>query len=125
MQLAICATVQAVLALPFLLESPLNYLKGAFDLGRVFLFKWTVNWRFLPEEVFVHRGFHAALLAAHVIVLLVAMPKWWRMLRSYATLRRHDAGPPSAVQLLLLPLFMSNFIGIAFARSLHYQEHIH
>ena len=68
-QLAICAAVQAVLALPFLLESPLNYLKGAFDLGRVFLFKWTVNWRFLPEEVFVHRGFHAALLAAHVIVL--------------------------------------------------------
>ena len=81
MQLAICASVQVLLALPFLLENPVNYLRGAFDLGRVFLFKWTVNWRFLSEEIFVHRGFHAALLAAHVIVLLVAMPKWWRMLR--------------------------------------------
>ena len=124
MQLVICASLQVLLALPFLLESPFNYLMGAFDLGRVFLFKWTVNWRFLPEEVFVHRGFHAVLLVAHALFLLAALPKWWRMLRSYATLRRHDAGPSSAVQLLLLPLFMANFIGMAFARSLHYQFYV-
>ena len=43
-QLAICASIQIILAIPFLMENPVNYLKGAFDLGRVFLHKWTVNW---------------------------------------------------------------------------------
>jgi alpha-1,3-mannosyltransferase len=124
LQLTICASLQVLLALPFLLSNPYNYLKGAFDLGRVFLFKWTVNWRFLPEETFLHPGFHVALLAAHVLVLLVCLPRWWKMLSSYAKLRRHDAGPSNSIQLLLLPLFMSNFIGMVFARSLHYQFYV-
>jgi len=47
---------QVALAIPFLASHPFSYLKGAFDLGRVFIFKWTVNWRFLPEEVFLHPG---------------------------------------------------------------------
>lgn len=51
LQLSICALVQIALAWPFLTTYPVEYLKGSFDLGRVFLFKWTVNWRFLPEEV--------------------------------------------------------------------------
>ena len=123
-QLTICASLQVLLGLPFLLHNPYNYLKGAFDIGRVFLFKWTVNWRFLPEEAFLHRGFHAGLLAVHVLVLLACMPRWWKMLTSYARLRRHDAGPDMSIQLLLLPLFMSNFIGVAFARSLHYQFYV-
>ena len=55
-QLAICASVQVALAMPFLLSNPVNYIKGAFDLGRVFMFKWTVNFRFLPEWLFVHKG---------------------------------------------------------------------
>merc|ERR1719436_678039 len=54
--------VQLVLAAPFLLSFPLEYLIGAFNLGRVFLFEWTVNFRFLPEAVFVSRWLHAALL---------------------------------------------------------------
>ena len=32
-QLFICASLQVFLAAPFLLEHPLHYLKGAFDLG--------------------------------------------------------------------------------------------
>ena len=34
-----------MLALPFLTTYPVEYLKGAFDLGRVFMFKWTVNFK--------------------------------------------------------------------------------
>jgi alpha-1,3-mannosyltransferase len=39
--LAICAIVQIVLALPFLLTHPVVYLRGAFDLGRVFMVHYT------------------------------------------------------------------------------------
>ncbi len=123
-QLAICGGIQLVLATPFLLENPWAYLKGSFDLGRVFLFKWTVNWRFLPEEIFVSRTFHVGLLLIHVLLLLICMPKWWRMLKSLAKLRQSDVGPNFSSQLLLLPLFMCNFIGICFARSLHYQFYV-
>ncbi|XP_029669636.1 lethal(2)neighbour of tid protein 2 isoform X2 [Formica exsecta] len=49
--LNICAFIQLILGLPFLLENPIAYIKGAFNLGRIFEFKWTVNWRFLSEEV--------------------------------------------------------------------------
>ncbi|TRY70011.1 hypothetical protein TCAL_06124 [Tigriopus californicus] len=122
-QLFICGSIQVSLALPFLLSHPWHYLQGAFDLGRVFMFKWTVNWRFLPEEVFLDRRFHWALLGAHVLLLLICIPKWWKMLTSYRTLKAHE-GPTYAVQLFLLPMFMSNFIGVALARSLHYQFYV-
>jgi alpha-1,3-mannosyltransferase len=34
--LSICAVIQLVLAFPFLRHAPVSYLRGAFDLGRVF-----------------------------------------------------------------------------------------
>jgi hypothetical protein len=34
--LSICAVIQLVLAVPFLRHAPVSYLRGAFDLGRVF-----------------------------------------------------------------------------------------
>jgi hypothetical protein len=48
-QLAICGGLQVLLALPFLLDSPVNYLKGAFNLGRIFVHKWTVNYRLVTS----------------------------------------------------------------------------
>ena len=48
-QLAICGGLQVLLALPFLLENPVNYLKGAFNLGRIFVHKWTVNYRLVTS----------------------------------------------------------------------------
>ena len=49
-QLAICGGLQVLLALPFLLDSPVNYLKGAFNLGRIFVHKWTVNYRLVTAK---------------------------------------------------------------------------
>lgn len=57
-QLAICASFQLIVALPFLYENPINYINGSFDFGRVFMHKWTVNWRFVPECLFVHKGMY-------------------------------------------------------------------
>ncbi|RXN05311.1 dol-P-Man:Man(5) c(2)-PP-Dol alpha-1,3-mannosyltransferase [Labeo rohita] len=69
---------QLVLGLPFLLVNPVGYVSRAFDLGRQFLFKWTVNWRFLPEDVFLCRYFHLALLLAHITTLLLFALKRWK-----------------------------------------------
>lgn len=121
-QLSICAGVQVVLALPFLATFPINYVIGAFNLGRVFLFEWTVNWRFLPEWIFVSRWFHLLLLLGHLGVLGHCLQYWHQFLASYSKLRRVPV--PHCSQLLVLPLFMSNLVGVMFARSLHYQFYV-
>lgn len=70
---------QVILGLPFLMVNPVGYLTRSFDLGRQFQFKWTVNWRFLPEEVFQNRAFHATLLLAHLAgLVLFALQRWHR-----------------------------------------------
>ena len=41
--------IQLVLGAPFLLHNPKAYIHRSFELSRVFLYKWTVNWRFVSE----------------------------------------------------------------------------
>lgn len=86
-QLSICAIVQLVLGAPFLLTYPIEYLKGSFDLGRVFDHKWTVNYRFLPIEIFEHRYFHLALLGLHLLLLLAFILPTYDYFKSYRELR--------------------------------------
>lgn len=62
--------VQILLGLPFLLQEPGAYLSQAFDLSRQFLYRWTVNLRFLSEEVFLDRRVGAALLLLHGTLLV-------------------------------------------------------
>lgn len=70
-------TIQILLARPFLRTDSKAYLSRAFNLSRQFLFKWTVNWRFVSEDVFLSRGFSAALLTIHVTLLAsLAWLKW-------------------------------------------------
>lgn len=98
--------VQAAVAYPFR-KYPKSYIKGAFNLGRQFLYKWTVNWRFVPEEVFSSPRFASSLLAIHVSVLLAL---------ARLTIRGR-LSPRNIARVLTV----SNLIGIACARSLHYQ----
>ena len=76
-RLVLCAFIQLLLAAPFLWTNPITYLKGAFNLGRQFMFLWTVNWRLLPEWVFLHRAFHVLLLVLHLAVLAIFTVKYW------------------------------------------------
>ncbi|XP_066565934.1 dol-P-Man:Man(5)GlcNAc(2)-PP-Dol alpha-1,3-mannosyltransferase [Amia ocellicauda] len=129
-KLVLCAAIQVLLGLPFLLENPLGYLSHSFDLGRQFLFQWTVNWRFLPEDIFLSRYFHLALLGAHLLTLLLfAVRHWNRSGDSVVALLKDPAQrkePPqklTAAQ-IVFTLFTSNFIGICFSRSLHYQFYV-
>ena len=75
--LCLCATIQLLLGAPFLITNPLGYISRSFDLGRQFFFKWTVNWRFLPKWLFLHRAFHIALLTANVTTWMLFAVKHW------------------------------------------------
>ncbi|KFR00551.1 Dol-P-Man:Man(5)GlcNAc(2)-PP-Dol alpha-1,3-mannosyltransferase, partial [Nipponia nippon] len=130
-KLCICALLQVILGLPFLLVNPVGYLTRSFDLGRQFQFKWTVNWRFLPEEVFQNRAFHAALLLAHLAGLgLFALHRWHRScaLRLGSccgiTPPASRVCPLNASAQIVFILFSSNFLGVCCSRSLHYQFYV-
>uniref|UniRef100_A0A1I8C2H5 dolichyl-P-Man:Man5GlcNAc2-PP-dolichol alpha-1,3-mannosyltransferase n=1 Tax=Meloidogyne hapla TaxID=6305 RepID=A0A1I8C2H5_MELHA len=123
--LLVCGFIQFFISFEFLFNNPLAYLSRAFELNRVFLYKWTVNWRILPKELFLDKRFHLLLLLFHLAFLgLFALKVWfseqgglknllkrlWFGIRT--RLDTHD---------ILFALFTANLIGITFARSLHYQ----
>lgn len=63
----ICGVVQLVLGYPFLSQYPIEYITKAFELSRVFFYKWTVNFRFLPEDIFLDKRLSVFLLLCTVI----------------------------------------------------------
>lgn len=131
--LFICAFVQLVLGAPFLLTFPVSYLRKAFEFDRVFFFKWTVNWKFLPEDVFVSKTTSVILLVLHLTYLVGFAWKWLRACKSqtgrYFFLLLDDGGSSSSSsskrrlspEYVVLTLFVSNYVGVCFARTLHYQ----
>jgi alpha-1,3-mannosyltransferase len=110
--LTICASIQILLGLPFLTTYPVQYLTKAFELSRVFTYKWTVNFRFLPEEIFISKPLGLFLLAGTIITwILLAYKKWTK--RKYVSGNRPEN--------IAATMFESSFAGILFARTLHYQ----
>ncbi|KAF9039535.1 ALG3-domain-containing protein [Hymenopellis radicata] len=100
-----------------------EYLNGAFDLSRVFLYKWTVNWRMVSEETFLSAQWKWSLLVGHLSVLVVFGWKWfggWNVIERALRRPSLPAGFGGQEDVVLV-LFTSNLIGITFARSLHYQ----
>ncbi len=75
--LVVFVGIQVALALPFLLTFPKSYLTRAFELTRVFTYKWTVNFKFLNEDRFVSKELAHGLLAVHVTALFVAAHRKW------------------------------------------------
>ncbi|KAJ7751970.1 glycosyltransferase family 58 protein [Mycena metata] len=120
----------ALLALPFLEEDYWAYLRSAFDLSRVFLFKWTVNWRMMGEEIFLSHQWANGLLLGHVSCLAAfGLFVWcredgsvWMVLKHGFRKPDRPAGyAPVTADYIATIFFTSNLIGIIFARSLHYQ----
>lgn len=60
--LSICALLQLLLGFPFLITFPKEYLTRSFELNRVFMYKWTVNFKFLSEEIFLKKYLSILLL---------------------------------------------------------------
>ena len=106
----------------------------AFDFRRQFLHQWTVNWRFVQEDLFLSSKFAIGLLVAHVtILLLFVTTRWLRPLRRSprAEIRSLFQGRPAEIQkqirsritpeYVLTTILTANAIGMLCARSLHYQ----
>lgn len=117
-----------------------NYLSHAFDFSRKFMYKWTVNWRFIPEDVFLSDQFSTLLLVGHVSVLLIFVFTRFASKKITGKLvfellsdgvshpftktlnvENSIVSPELGPKLILLIFSTTNLIGILFARSLHYQ----
>jgi alpha-1,3-mannosyltransferase len=129
--------VQVAIGVPFWGASVRGYLGRAFELSRQFLYKWTVNWRFVPEATFLSKEFSIALLAGHASVLaLFVVTRWLRPAQKPlsamvpAFLKARSPFTPLEEILVsgyvtakysLTTVLTANLVGLLFARSLHYQ----
>jgi alpha-1,3-mannosyltransferase len=139
----ICGGFQVAVGLPFLLHAPGSYLKKAFEFSRVFEYKWSVNGAFLSESTFLDQRLSFALLACHLSALLLfGHFKWtvssrdgllgligWtttsrRGLSAWMTWARSVVPRRLRSAHVVYVLFTSNFIGMVFARTLHYQFYL-
>lgn len=112
------AAVQAAVGLPFLVAAPRDYIVGAFNLGRLFTHRWSINWQHVPTDVFGSGAFRTALLVGHVAMLIGLGLSQWRLVGG--TPRRAGAGAAQGA-MVVRTLLLCNFVGVVFARSLHYQ----
>lgn len=127
--------LQIALAAPFLATYPHEYLSKAFEFSRVFFYQWTVNWKFLPEPIFLSPNFSHALLVLHFSTLLLFVHTKWT---------RRDGGLINVIRRILShewrswgrgafhdgPAFMTEllwgcvFVGIVFSRTIHFQFYV-
>ncbi|GJN94724.1 hypothetical protein Rhopal_007815-T1 [Rhodotorula paludigena] len=119
-------------SLPFTLPSQshtITYLRQAFDFGRAFDWRYTMNWRWLGQEAFENPRWGSVLLCAHAAGLTAWALKWAQEDGGVARLLRRGLEKPGrkAGLTALAPnriptmFFLSNLTGILCARSLHPQ----
>ena len=129
--------VQLAIGIPFLMTNWQGYVGRAFDLSRQFLFRWTVNWRFVGEDLFLSKSFTVALLALHAAVLvLFVMTRWLKparqpaskLVKSLLCLRQPLTNQQEVLvsrnlspRFIVSTILTANVVGLLFARSLHYQ----
>ncbi|KAM1058145.1 hypothetical protein EV2_032252 [Malus domestica] len=140
------AHVQVLLGMPFIMSHPFAYISRAFNLGQVFILFWSVNFKFVPEPIFVSKAFAISLLIAHLGLLTAFAHYRWCMhegglfkflysrldpiklkfaLTSSFPLKKsfniHSSNRVLRKEYIVTTMFVGNFIGIVCARSLHYQ----
>lgn len=88
------------------------------------MYKWTVNFKFLPEEIFLSKKLSILLLLMTLLMIVIFAYKWInennKILTKYGKKSIIGIGN-LAPNFIIVTIFTSNFIGVAFARTLHYQ----
>mmetsp|Transcript_29334 Transcript_29334/g.56302 ORF Transcript_29334/g.56302 Transcript_29334/m.56302 type:complete len:418 (-) Transcript_29334:249-1502(-) len=131
--IGLAALLQLVLGAPFLYTNAWGYISMSFDLGRKFIYYWTVNFKFLPESTFLSKEWAVLLLGMHIgMLFLFAQYSWCKrdggiisavqksMSSKAAALHKYDRVALTTEHITTV-MFVGNFIGIVFARTLHYQ----
>ncbi|KAI1377609.1 glycosyltransferase family 58 protein [Hypoxylon crocopeplum] len=129
--------IHIAIATPFLKQNAAGYLSKAFELTRVFFFKWTVNWRFVGEEVFLSRQFALTLLAMHALVLTGFIANKWlkpagkplsaiimpilQFTSPFSPQEEPRVASHVTPEYVMTTILSANVIGLLFARTLHYQ----
>ena len=134
--LTFMAMTQLVSAWPFLYrEVGFTYIWTAFDFGRMFEYKWTVNWKFVPEKYFLSREFAVTLLIAHVSLLGLFVVKKWLRPSGFSPLEfvnkyffsdlkekeENEIIKRTNATFVMDTMLASVVIGMLCARTLHYQ----
>eukprot|EP01102_Stenamoeba_stenopodia_P007874 TRINITY_DN2222_c0_g2_i2.p1 TRINITY_DN2222_c0_g2~~TRINITY_DN2222_c0_g2_i2.p1 ORF type:complete len:422 (-),score=74.69 TRINITY_DN2222_c0_g2_i2:136-1401(-) len=124
--LSLSLLVQIGLAWPFLTTYPASYFNRAFEFGRQFIFKWSVNWQFVGEDTFLTKEFALLLMGAHLLVLFLFAERRWTLADGgLLNVILQKFSPKSlANDYVVRVLFVCNFVGIVFARTLHYQFYV-
>lgn len=116
---------QILVALPFLQTYPKEYLQCAFNFGRKFLFEWSINWQMLTEDGFNNKTFHNSLLLSQVVAIMTIILFQYPLLLHdiFQSLRHPRTNRTNSTDASIIPFILvtTNFIGIVFSRSLHYQ----
>eukprot|EP01084_Bolivina_argentea_P256204 431258_1 len=76
-QVMICILTQLVIGGPFLVTYPMSYITRAFNLSKDFEYKWTVNFKFIEEKLFLDKTFGHILLGIQVSLLLISAHVIW------------------------------------------------
>ncbi|MCJ1423131.1 dolichyl-P-Man:Man(5)GlcNAc(2)-PP-dolichol alpha-1,3-mannosyltransferase [Sticta canariensis] len=126
--------VQFTIAFPFLPVNGYGYIGRAFEFTRQFLFKWTVNWRFVGAETFLSREFSLVLAISNLsILLLFFVTRWIRptglslpallstIFKPLSSQAQQHMSLRITPSFILTTVLSSLSIGMLCARSLHYQ----
>ncbi|KAF2728969.1 Lethal(2)neighbour of Tid protein [Polyplosphaeria fusca] len=117
---------------PFRKRAP-SYFARAFEFTRQFLYKWTVNWRFVDEQVFLSRSFAIGLLVAHVGLLIYfitsrwikpsrrTVGQFWKLVREGESRDQDAIARRMNPNFIMTTILTATTIGMLCARSLHYQ----
>ncbi|EQL28863.1 alpha-1,3-mannosyltransferase [Blastomyces dermatitidis ATCC 26199] len=120
--------LQVLFAVPFLQDHPSSYISRAFEFTRQFLFTWTVNWRFVGEDVFLSKSFALALLVVHASILGAFFVFRWiapsntSLTQFINNIARGKQSPTQITSSFIATTMLTSLaIGLLCARSLHYQ----
>ncbi|KAG0660553.1 dolichyl-P-Man:Man(5)GlcNAc(2)-PP-dolichol alpha-1,3-mannosyltransferase [Maudiozyma exigua] len=111
----------------FLSRYPWQYMNGAFNFKRQFMFEWSINWQFIGEDGFSSLSFQRSLLISQMtMILFVIIMKYPTIFQDISKSIIHPISGvikrnENILDIISFLFIISNFIGIIFSRSLHYQ----